>query len=185
MPERGFLVVGASGWGAGRHVRVLPIAAALAAAGVGGFVFAQWAQRPKAAGVASASAAPSAAPAAASPLPAARVASPTVPPATYAAPHIPAVTRSVVPDAPPRTAAPAEPVAPGPAPTRPAAVPAPPLVEITFSLQAVTEQDGRPVAIVNGQLVRVGDTVEGARVLRIAAQEVELEKDGRRIVVSF
>lgn len=184
MPERGFLVVGASGWGAGRHVRVLPIAAALAAAGVGGFVFAQWAQRPKAAGVARASAAPSAAPPS-SPLPAARVAPPTVPPATYAAPHIPAVTRSVVPDAPPRTAAPAEPVAPGTAPTRPAAAPAPPPVEITFSLQAVTEQDGHPVAIVNGQLVRVGDTVEGARVLRIAAQEVELEKDGRRIVVSF
>jgi hypothetical protein len=31
----------------------------------------------------------------------------------------------------------------------------------------------------------VGDTVEGAQVVRIDAQAVELAKDGRRIVVSF
>jgi hypothetical protein len=71
---------------------------------------------------------------------------------------------------------------------RPAAAPtAAPVapVETTYTLQAVTEQDGQPVAIVNGQLVRVGDVVEGAHVLRIDAEAVQLEKDGRRIVIGF
>ena len=49
----------------------------------------------------------------------------------------------------------------------------------------MSEQDGQPVAIVNGQLVRVGDVLDGARVLRIEPEAVELEKAGRRILLAF
>jgi hypothetical protein len=52
-------------------------------------------------------------------------------------------------------------------------------------LQAITEQDGQPVAMVNGRLVRVGDVVNGARVVRIGAAEIEVEIDGRRLTVTF
>ena len=177
-PERGFLVVGASGWTGSRRARALPIAAALAAAGVAGFLFAQWAQRPRVETAASATPAPA---------PNVGRVAPTAPPATYAAPTLAAVVREAAPPpAPSRTAAPA-PAAAGPratlAPVPEALAPAP--VEPTFALQAVTEQDGQPVAIVNGQLVRVGDMIEGAQVVRIDAQMVELTKDGRRFVVSF
>lgn len=173
-------MVGASGWGGGRRARALPVAAALAAAGVAGFLFAQWAQRPKVETAASATPAPGPN--------VGRAAPPTAPPATYAAPTLPAVVREATPPpAPSRTVAPADPAAAGPqatlAPVPEALVPAP--VEPTFALQAVTEQDGQPVAIVNGQLVRVGDMIEGAQVVRIDAQMVELTKDGRRFVVSF
>ena len=190
-PDRGFLVVGASAWGAGRRLRPLPIVVALAGAGVAGYLVAQWASRPKAE--------PPVAVAATAPPPS--VAAPrTVPPPTYAAPspstYEPTAARAPVPDAARQPSAPAVQPRPAPAQAEPAAarparvaaapteVPAP-AVETTYTLQAVTAQDGQPVAIVNGQLVRVGDVIEGARVLRIDADAVELEKDGRRIVVSF
>ena len=184
-PERGFLVVGASGWAAGRRARVLPIAAALAAAGVLGFLAAQWAQRPKAettsAPVAtSRPAAAGAAPASAAP---ASVPPQAAPPATYLPPAMPAVSRPAPLAVAQGTAEHAQARAAEAVPA--AGEPAPAAVEPTYVLQAVTQQDGQPVAIVNGQLVRVGDTVEGAQVLRIDAQLIELQKDGRRIVVSF
>src|SRR5439155_793101 len=53
--------------------------------------------------------------------------------------------------------------------------PAPALV-----LQAITERDGQPIAIVNDHLVRVGDEVDGIRVLAIRVDEVEVEFHGRR-----
>jgi hypothetical protein len=49
----------------------------------------------------------------------------------------------------------------------------------------VADQEGHPVAIVNGQLVRVGDLVDGARVVRIDPERVELEQAGRRLVLTF
>ena len=102
-PERGFLVVGASGWGGGRRARALPIAAALAAAGVAGFLFAQWAQRPRVETAASATPAPA---------PNVGRVAPTAPPATYAAPTLSAVVREAAPPpAPSRTVAPAAPAA--------------------------------------------------------------------------
>jgi hypothetical protein len=167
--------VGTSQWGAGRRLRAVPIALALAAAGVTGFLIAQWASRPRErmpASVAIASPAPSAAPL-------------TVPPPTYAAPYVPPVHPS--PPAPLRASAPAEAALPDVSPARVAApTPAPvePL-EPAYALHAVAQRDGEPVAIVNGQLVRVGDVVEGARVVRIDAEAVELEKAGRRIVIGF
>ena len=51
--------------------------------------------------------------------------------------------------------------------------------------QAISEQDGRPVAVINGQLVREGDTFDGARVVRIGVEEVEIEVAGARRIVKF
>lgn len=177
--------MGASAWDAGRRLRIVPVVLALAAAGVAGFLFAQWASRPKplaATSVANVPSAPSETPA--PPTVAAR----TLPPATYAAPYVPPAgsAQAAAPAARPRSSAPVEPAAEPRARSAAAPTPAPlaPVVP-TFTLQAVTQQDGQPVAIVNGQLVRVGDLVEGARVVRIDADAVELDRDGRRIVIGF
>ena len=178
-------MVGASAFGAGQRWRVVPIALALGAAGFGGYLFAQWAARRPAEAPRQADA-PSATVASA-PAPPASVAPRTIPPATYAAPHLPLAQPPAT--APARSAAPGVAAPAGAAaPAREAAPPPPPaplVPETVYTLQAVTQQDGVPVAIVNGQLVRVGDEVEGARVLRIEPESVELEKGGRRIVVGF
>ena len=170
-------MVGASAFGPGRRLRALPMLLALAAAGLGGFLLAQWASRRAAPAVA-----PVQEPAVASVPPG------TAPPATFAAPYLPAAppARASEPVVRPRTDAPAPPVAASARPAAPAPQPqAPPAGATTYTLQAVTQQDGQPVAIVNGQLVRVGDVLEGGRILRIDADAVEIEKDGRRIVVPF
>jgi hypothetical protein len=65
-------------------------------------------------------------------------------------------------------------------PSRASAAPAP-----RFRLQAITERDGRPVAILNDRLVREGDSFDGVRVIRIGELEVELETGSGRVVVGF
>jgi hypothetical protein len=52
-------------------------------------------------------------------------------------------------------------------------------------LQAVAQLEGVPVAIVNGRLVREGDSYGGVLIVRIGAAEVEVEIDGKRRVVGF
>lgn len=52
-------------------------------------------------------------------------------------------------------------------------------------LHAISEQDGVPVAVVNERVVRVGDTFDGVRVLRIGTAEVEVEVAGARRVLRF
>jgi hypothetical protein len=54
-----------------------------------------------------------------------------------------------------------------------------------FELQAISAQDGRPVAVLNDRLVREGDAFDGVRVLRIGLDEVEIEVGGRRRIVKF
>jgi hypothetical protein len=54
-----------------------------------------------------------------------------------------------------------------------------------FLLTAIGEQDGHPVAVINDRMVRVGDALEGARIVRIGEGEVELEAGGRRFTVGF
>jgi hypothetical protein len=54
-----------------------------------------------------------------------------------------------------------------------------------YQLQAISAQDGHPIAILNDRLVREGDTFDGVKVLRIGADEVEIEVGGRRRVVKF
>jgi hypothetical protein len=174
-PERGFLVVGGSPTAGERRLRVPVLVLLLAAAGAGGFLAAR-ATRPTPAPQAEppatvATLAPATVPRLAPPAPL----SPEVPPVTV---ERPSGVEATTP-APGGAAAHATPAATVPPPLAPAAA-AP-----AFALQAVTEQDGKPVAIVNGQLVRVGDRVDGARVLRIAPEEVELDHDGRRLVLSF
>lgn len=163
-PERGFLVVGGAPL-PGRRLHVPGLLLLLAAAGGGGFLIAR-ATRP-----APPAPAPAAAPSA-PPVTAKALAPPVpLPPETATVP-----VPTVLPGAP---SASATPVAPAPEVTAPAAA-AP-----AFALQAVADQDGHPVAIVNGQLVRVGDLVDGARVVRIHPEEVELDQGGRRLVLTF
>ncbi len=53
-------------------------------------------------------------------------------------------------------------------------------------LQAISERDSRPIAIINDQLVREGDKVGPARVLRIGPDSVEvLLENGRHDTVRF
>jgi hypothetical protein len=52
-------------------------------------------------------------------------------------------------------------------------------------LEAISAQDGEPVAVINGQLVRKGDTVEGALVVWIGTDAVEIEAGGQRRVLTF
>lgn len=55
-----------------------------------------------------------------------------------------------------------------------------------FLLQAISERDGHPVAIINDVLVKEGDLVGGARIVRIGAETVELLlANGKRDVVRF
>jgi hypothetical protein len=168
-PERGFLVVGGAPVAGERRLRVPALLLLLAAAGGGGFLIARG-TRPAPA-VALPPAPSTTAPAAVPRL------LPPVPLAPEAAADRPATSER------PPAAAPVVPVAEPAAPVPPALAPAEPAP--AFALQAVADQDGQPVAIVNGQLVRVGDLVGGARVLRIEREEVELEHDGRRLVLTF
>ena len=92
------------------------------------------------------------------------------------------------PSAPAASPTPAIPAVPVSIPaTRRAATPAPvpPPSAPALRLQAVSERDGQPIAIVNDRLVRVGDELEGMRVLAIRPDEVDLEIKGRRTTLRF
>jgi hypothetical protein len=65
--------------------------------------------------------------------------------------------------------------------TTAAAVPGGPVL----SLQAISEQDGVAVAVINERMVREGETFDGVRVVRIGAAEVEVEVAGARRVLRF
>jgi hypothetical protein len=52
-------------------------------------------------------------------------------------------------------------------------------------LNAISQQDGKPVAVIDGRLVREGDSVGGIRVLRIGETEVEVEVHGQRRTLRF
>lgn len=178
-PERGFLVVGGSHTAGERRLRVPVLVLLLAAAGAGGFLAARATRSAPAPEVPPPSTPPSTAAHAA-----------TVPRLTAPAPLSPEAAERPTTVEPPSAAGPPAPAREPSAPRTAAAAAAPPALAPAaaapaFALQAVTERDGQPVAIVNGQLVRVGDRVDGARVVRIAPEEVELEQDGRRLVLSF
>ena len=52
-------------------------------------------------------------------------------------------------------------------------------------LNAISERDGQPVALINDRLVFEGDSFDGVRVLRIGEAEVEVEVRGQRRVLRF
>jgi len=99
--------------------------------------------------------------------------------------------------APQATLAPRRPPVPArasaaPAPPPPAAAPgaapeadAPRAIRPALVLQAITVQEGRPVALINDRVLRVGDEVEGVRIVRIGEDEVEVEANGVRTLLRF
>lgn len=165
-PERGFLVVGAVPWPAPRRRRWGPALAAVgvALAAVAGSAF--WFSRP----------------------PAARpeAPSPAVVPSTLAAP-VPAPTTAAPPRVtlpPPveRASRPPE-AAPAPAlPVRPAVAASP---DADLRLEAIGARDDKPVAVISGRLVREGDRYDGITIVRIGADEVEIEVRGQRRTLRF
>jgi hypothetical protein len=54
-----------------------------------------------------------------------------------------------------------------------------------YALTGVVVRGAQRVAIVNGRLLKVGDTVDGALVLRIEADAVHLRREGREMVVAL
>jgi hypothetical protein len=52
-------------------------------------------------------------------------------------------------------------------------------------LNAISQRDGRPVALINDRLVFEGDAFDGVKILRIGEAEVEVEERGRRRVLRF
>jgi hypothetical protein len=63
--------------------------------------------------------------------------------------------------------------------------PAPSPAAEEFRLNAITTQDGHPVAVLNDRIVREGDSVDGVRIVRIGETEVEIEVKGKRRVLRF
>jgi len=100
----------------------------------------------------------------------------SAPPSPTTSPKAPPPREMTLPEPPPTeetTPAAEEPEAAAPTPR-------PPLL-----LTAISERDGKPVAVLNDRLVHEGDSIDGVRVLRIGPTEVEVEIDGRREVIRF
>lgn len=69
---------------------------------------------------------------------------------------------------------------------RPRATPSRPAPAPALVLQAVSERDSKPIAIVSDRLVREGDLIDGVRIMKIGADSVEvLMMDGTRELVRF
>jgi hypothetical protein len=64
-------------------------------------------------------------------------------------------------------------------------VPAQPAEAGTLRLNAISQRDGRPVALINDRLLFEGDSFDGVKVLRIGDAEVEVEVHGKRRVLRF
>jgi hypothetical protein len=52
-------------------------------------------------------------------------------------------------------------------------------------LQAITERDGRPLAMINDRMLREGDEIDGARLVKIGDTFVEIDYQGRRTALHF
>jgi hypothetical protein len=174
-PDRGLLVVGPASWPSRRGGRATAATSALvggvlAVVGMGAVLWLYGKRSPPAAAT---SPAPAAVPA-----PAPVMAPPTSDRPAVATGRAPAM-------APTPAATPARASAPLSAELPPVkAAKASPAAD-RFQLQAISARDGHPVAVLNDRLVREGDTFDGVRVVRIGADEVEIEVAGRRRLVKF
>jgi hypothetical protein len=165
--QRGFLVIGPAAWAPSRSNLGWVLGMVGAAAVAGGAVYLL--TRPDAAPV---PVAPPRADERVAAGPAAPIAQrPAAPaPADWGPPP-----DSTTPRHEPRAAAPARPDAVAePAPAGPALV-----------LNAISERDGVPVAVINDRVVREGDRFDDVRILRIGASEVEVEVAGARRTLRF
>jgi hypothetical protein len=156
--QRGFLVLGPAAWAPTRSNLGWVLGMMAAAAVAGGAVYVL--TRPAAGALHEASA-----------LEERGVQRPTEAPlgnTTTVAPAATSGRRSPAPTAPRTQAAAAD---PGPAPL--------------LLLNAISEQDGVPIAVVNERVVREGDSFDGVRILRIGAAEVEVEVAGARRTLRF
>ncbi len=168
--EPNVLVVGSVPWGTRARSRLPLAAAAIAVVLVALVAFALW---PRARAPRPAAAAPS--PGASSPAPAAAAGRPAVPPHTTAAPGFTA----------PEPRRPSLPSARSDTPSaQPAEATETPGTE-ELRLNAISQRDGRPVALINDRLVFEGDGFDGVKVLRIGETEVEVEVRGVRRVLRF
>lgn len=166
-PDRGFLVMAHVPWASGRRggTRLaVGTVVLLLATGAGAWLVGRG--RPGATPAAPTTPATASAPAAASPA---------------AAPGTSAASAGLLP-APVNTASPPSvPASTGAAEAKPHENPFAP----EFRLNAISRQDGHPVALLNDRLVREGDAFDGVRILRIGETEVEIEVGGKRRVIGF
>ncbi len=72
-------------------------------------------------------------------------------------------------------------------PTRPYAAPVPIRAAIakSFVVNAIFVSSHRQIAVINGQRVAVGDTVDGATVTRIERNLITLDANGREVTASL
>jgi hypothetical protein len=52
-------------------------------------------------------------------------------------------------------------------------------------LTAIAERYGRPIATINGRFLRVGDEIDGAKIIQINARTVDMELQGERFELRF
>lgn len=178
--EPGVLVVGSVPWGERSRTRRLLLGAGAVLA-LSLAVLAGWLMRRDAAP--SAVALP--ATAAPTPLATASVAPTPVPPT----PAPLAVEDEPAPAPPIRLSKPPVVEQPATAPERASESQAPttpsPAVAHDLRLSAISQRDGKPVALINDRLVFEGDSFDGVRVIRIGDAEVEVEVKGQRQVLRF
>ena len=182
--EPGVLVVGSVPWGARAGSRLPLVVALMGTVLVALVAFALWPRDRVARPVTPPS------PPVSSPVPAPAPGLPGVPPLATPAPVSPSEPRRVpVPpaesrpvEAPPFEPAPArdDVTATSPVPSR-----AGPPGADDLRLNAISQRDGRPVALINDRLVFEGDAFEGVKVLRLGEAEVEVEVRGERRVLRF
>jgi hypothetical protein len=172
----GFLVMAARPWPSGETPRFFWASLGLAVFGLCGLAGAAiWWWRQPAAPEPAAAAAPK-------PAPPVVTAKPYVPPpippsetVRLASEEVKPVVEIPAPAAKPRT--------PGPPPVVPKAEPATQAPE--FRLTAISERDGRPVAVLNDRMVFEGEVFDDVRIVRIGEGEIEIEVKGRLQTVRF
>lgn len=168
------VVVGALPWEGVRPRRAPALLAASALLLVGALTAIGWLWRHEPAGVPAAAAPRAAQAPQTAPAPQA-----SAPPAALSPPR--AVDESAAP--PPRRFELPRPTPPGTVPTARTSSRAAPAEELR--LEAISERDGRPLAMINDHLLFEGDSFDGVRVVRIGAAEVEIEVRGERRVLRF
>lgn len=166
-PDRGFLVVGAVPWPSPRARRWRPALLAVAVvAAAGAAAWYAWPPRGNRGNV---------------------EAPRSLTPSTLAAPAVAAP--STMAPAPVTLPVPIEqtlPVAkPAPVPPAPASPAAEARPDAELRLEAIGERDGRPVAVISSRLVHEGERYDGITIVRIGADEVEIEVRGQRRTLRF